>query len=93
MSATAKLSRRTSPTGLTVWGPLPDSTGMFILWPGPGGGLNLCVGDPSEVGTSVTRIEHPTASGTYDTRKQAQAAVEAFTAAAGESIAKRRDGG
>ena len=69
---------QTGPTGLIVWR-IPD-TGLEIMWPGPGAGL--FVGAATTPGGAVTRIEHPSADGTYDTRKDAQRAVDAFLAAA-----------
>lgn len=46
------------------------------VWFGPGGGLYL------KFGESLTRIEHPAASGTYETSAAARRALDAFLAAA-----------
>jgi hypothetical protein len=71
------------PTGLTVWR-LPDQWLMHIMWIGPGAGLRLCIGDPADGSTAIgTAIEHPSASGTYDSRREAETAVRAFVAADG----------
>jgi hypothetical protein len=64
---TAGMRERRYPTGLTTWGPLPGTGIMHILWPGPGSGLFLVTGQPDTAGVPVTRIEHASASGTYDT--------------------------
>ena len=66
----SKLKVTKSPTGLRRWD-LPQSE-LYILWLGPGCRLSLCFGD------AQTSIQHPTASGTYQTEKEATAAVEAF---------------
>lgn len=76
------LHRQISPTGLTQWS-LPNSEpvhAMSLIWPGPGSGLNLGI-NANVPGGSMSRIEHPSASGTYDTRKDAEAAVQRFIAA------------
>lgn len=73
------LKHRTYPTGMVIW-PVPGSDRMSIIWPGPGIGLLLGM-DADKPGGSMTPIEHPTASGTYQTRKQATKAAEAFIAA------------
>jgi len=64
--------------GMRTWR-LPESR-LEILWPGPSEGLYL--GRPSEPGGPVARITHPTAASTYPSPRSAQAAVEAFLAAA-----------
>jgi hypothetical protein len=71
----SKVQRHPLAFGMTKWGPLPDTTSLFLFWGGPGDGLYL-TSDNTE-----RRISHPTASGTYDTPKQAQSAVDAFIAA------------
>jgi len=54
---------------------LPETDALWLHWDGPGAGLYLA-------SPAVMRpIDHPTANGTYQTRKQAQAAVDAFIAA------------
>jgi hypothetical protein len=78
-----RLRERRSPTGLTTWGPLPGTGIMHILWPGPGAGLFLVIGQPEDAGVPMTRIEHASASGTYDDRNGARRAVHAFIAANG----------
>jgi hypothetical protein len=58
-------------TGMTQW---PLYEGQSVIWMGPGSGLYLVFG------STMTRIEHPTASGQYDTRKSAENAIKAFLA-------------
>jgi hypothetical protein len=76
------MRERRYPTGLTTWGPLPGTGTMHILWPGPGSGLFLVMGQPNAPGSQMTRIEHVSASGSYGTRTEARTAVRAFTAGA-----------
>lgn len=64
----------TTPTGLTLW--RLDSP-LSIIWLGPGGGLLLGIHATSLDG-QIVPIEHPTASGTFDTRKAAKKAAQAF---------------
>jgi hypothetical protein len=64
---------QTSPTGLCKWN-LPESE-LSIVWPGPGAGLMLCVDKP---GGLMTSINSNGSNGTYNTRKEAQAAVDMF---------------
>lgn len=73
--------RRPLAFGATIWGPLPGTRDMHLMWPGPGSSLELCATDPSKPGAVTLRIRHPAASGTYGTPKQARAAAEAFIAA------------
>jgi hypothetical protein len=77
------MRERRYPTGLTTWGPLPGTAIMHILWPGPGSGLFLVIGQPEAADVPMTRIEHRSASGAYDTRAVARKAVHAFIAAEG----------
>ena len=79
MSTKRFLDRKTSPTGLTVW-QLPRSD-MQIVWIGPGAGLS--VGCAYRPGATMTRVEHPTADGQYDSLKDAEAAVRRFLDASG----------
>lgn len=79
--AARAVPRRPLAFGATIWGPLPGTAGMHILWPGPGAGLDACPADPSEPGTVVMRIRHPSANGIYHTPAQASAAAEAFITA------------
>lgn len=65
------------PTGLTLWR-IPDSN-LEIIWPGPGAGLSI--GQATTPGGAVTRIEHPAADAAYQTRAEAQRAVDAFLSA------------
>jgi len=65
------------PTGGLVWA-VPGS-GLQIMWAGPGSGLRI--GRVLEAGGSTTRIEHPSADGSYSNKKDATAAVRAFLAA------------
>lgn len=60
--------------GLTVWA-LPGAT-LEIMWAGPG--ARLWIGQPRVAGGCVTTIDHPTADGIYDSRKDAERAVAAF---------------
>ena len=61
--------------GLTVWS-LPAASGLEVVWAGPGSGLRL--GFPRLPGGMTTSIEHPTASGTFSTRKEAETALRQF---------------
>jgi hypothetical protein len=84
MSA-VKVPRHPLAFGITYWGPLPGTAAMHIMWDGPGSGLFLYGGDPSAAGTPQgRRIEHPSASGTYATAREAEKAVAAFVAAGQE---------
>lgn len=73
-----KVARQPLAWGMTRWGPLPETADLFLFWGGPGDGLFMVQG---ESGSSWKRIEHLSASGTYDTVKHAQGAVDAFVAA------------
>lgn len=69
--------------GMTKWGPLPGTRDMWILWGGPGDGLEMYASDPST--STIAQgggrpIRHPSASGTYDTVDAAEKAVMAFIA-------------
>jgi len=70
---------RISPTGLTVW-PVPGSEALTLTWTGPDSGLFLGM-HADQPGGSMVRVDHPSADGTYATRKQAAKAVVAFIAA------------
>lgn len=72
-----KLAFQRSPTGLTLFGPLPDADDFYILWSGPGARLFLAIHPFDRAGTLVP-IEHPTANASYSTWKEAAAAAEAF---------------
>ena len=65
------------PGGATVWSLPPTS--LEILWIGPGGGL--FIGRPRMADGPITRIDHHTCSGTFDTLTEASKAVQAFCAA------------
>jgi hypothetical protein len=80
---TAGMHELRYPTGLTTWGPLPGTAIMHILWPGPGSGLFLVIGQPEAADVPMTPIEHPSASGSYDSRAGARKALHAFIAAEG----------
>lgn len=67
------------PTGGAVWA-VPGSS-LYILWGGPGAGLRL--GDVYTPGGFSTSIDHPAASGSFDTYKAARAAVGRFLALGG----------
>jgi len=71
-----------APTGLLVWA-LPEAGELEIMWAGPG--ASLLIGMPRQPGGLVTSIDHPTASGTFATEREATAAVAAFIAAASEA--------
>jgi hypothetical protein len=75
---TEPLRRHTGATGAVEWA---GSTGTYF-WFGPGSGLWLSTGEDRR---QCTRITHPAADGTYDTRAQALRAIEAFRAAARRS--------
>lgn len=66
--------------GMIKWGPLPDSS-SWLLWDGPGSGLYYHAQDPETSPLPGQRIRHPSASGSYDTLRAAEAAVFAFVAA------------
>jgi len=55
-------------------------TSLNIMWVRGGG---LSIGRPLVAGGATSRIEHPTANGSYATLAQASAAVAAFLAAGG----------
>jgi hypothetical protein len=61
-------------TGVLVW-EVPSTT-LQIMWSGPGS--RLYIGRPLVAGGMIMAINHPTASSTYDTRKDAESAVVAF---------------
>lgn len=63
--------------GMTRWGPLPATTDLFLFWGGPGDGIYLHKGNDGP----QKRVRHQSASGTYDTARQAQRAVDAFITA------------
>lgn len=75
------LRRRPAALGMTVWGPLPETRDMHILWGGLGGDhLWVYATDPLSLQseTAGKRIEHPSANGFYETMAEAQNAVDAF---------------
>lgn len=72
-----KVQRHPLAWGMTKWGPLPDTRDLFLFWGGPGDGLYMTKGENG----AHRRIEHRSASGTYDTARQAQRAVDAFVKA------------
>lgn len=72
-----KVARQPLAFGMTRWGPLPETTDLFLFWGGPGDGLFMVKGENG----AHQRCRHPSASSTYDTTKQAQGAVNAFVAA------------
>lgn len=74
------LREQVSPTGLTLFGPLPDTRDWYLMWPGPGARLSLAI-RPFEVSGTTTRVDHPTANGVYDNRKDAREAANAFVVA------------
>jgi hypothetical protein len=63
--------------GMFRWGPLPDTTDLFLFWGGPGDGLHLTKGENGP----HKRVTHHTASGIHATVQDAQQAVDAFVAA------------
>lgn len=79
----AKLPRRHPLAfGITYWGPLPETDSMYVQWDGPACGLYLCTGNPEQASTPPgMRIRHDSASGTYNTVKQAEQALARFIAA------------
>jgi hypothetical protein len=60
--------------------PLPNIPveSLSIMWIAGG---HLMIGRPTVAGGALTRIDHPTADGTYRTLPEASAAVAAFIAA------------
>jgi len=76
------LQRKPLAFGITKWGPLPGSESAYLLWDGPGAGLYFYAKDPEDPATgSGRRIMHPSANGTYQTVREAGAAVQAFVTA------------
>ena len=73
----AKVARQPLAWGMTRWGPLPETADLFLFWGGPGDGLYMTKGEDGP----HKRVEHRAASGTYDTAKHAQGAVDTFVAA------------
>lgn len=72
----AALARHPLAWGMQRFGPLPETSDLYLFWGGPGDGLYMTKGDSPH-----QRIAHPTASGTYATVAAAQRAAEAFVAA------------
>lgn len=72
-----KVARQPLAFGMTRWGPLPDTMDLFLFWGGPGDGIYLHKGDAG----AHKRVRYEPASGTYQTTREAQRAVDAFTAA------------
>jgi hypothetical protein len=66
------------PTGGLVWA-VPDSK-LQIMWGGPGSSLRMGY-DLMRPGGSSWKIDHPSADGSYATKRDATAAVRAFLAA------------
>lgn len=66
--------------GITYWGPLPGTDSVYVQWDGPGTGLYLYASDPGAATSPGTRVRHDSASGTYDTVKQAGQALARFIA-------------
>lgn len=67
--------------GITKWGPLPGTRDMWILWAGPGSGLEVYARDPGTGPASENLgvpVRHPAANGHYDTVADAEKAVHAF---------------
>jgi hypothetical protein len=79
---TEPLRRHTGPTGAVEW---IGRTSTYF-WFGPGSGLWLSAGEDR---SQCTRIEHPAADGTYDTRAQELRAIDAFRAAARNEPGRR----
>lgn len=75
-----KLRRHPLAWGITSWGPLPGTEDLHVMWDGPGSGLFLAKGDPGAVELRKP-IRHPSASGTYQTLREAEKAASAFAAA------------
>jgi hypothetical protein len=78
---TVKLQRHPVALGITYWGPLPGTDAMHVQWDGPGAGLYLYACDPRVARLPGMRIRHPSASGTYDTLREAESAAHAFAEA------------
>jgi len=77
MSLPARLKEQSGPTGLTLFGPLPETEDLYLLWLGPGARLYLGV-NPFNADGALVPIEHPTANGVYLTRGEARDAANAF---------------
>lgn len=81
MAEKIKIPRRPLAWGMQVWGPMPGAERIYLLWGGPGDRIYVHVGDPSVPGSMPGRqVEHPSANGTYEKLRDAQAAVDAFVA-------------
>ena len=76
-SHAASLRPRVFPTGLRLW-QLPGSI-FQIMWPGPGSRLIFGARLDRQDGICHS-IDHPSACGTYNTVREAQAAVDRFIA-------------
>lgn len=68
-----------SPMGTTVW-QIPDSK-LQVMWSGPGARLRIGHDFLTSKGTMGTTIDHPSAGESYNTSKQAEAALHRFLAA------------
>jgi hypothetical protein len=76
-----KLQRHPLALGITYWGPLPGTAGMYLMWDGPGTGLSLYASDPTVRGALGKPVRHPSASGPFGTVRAAEKAAHAFAAA------------
>lgn len=65
------------PTGAVVWHLSGECPGCILLWNGPGSRLRFGLSSRS----SLTTVDHPSASDHYDSFKSASRAVRAFLAA------------
>jgi hypothetical protein len=65
-----------SPTGARVWA-LPDSR-LQVMWSGTGARLRIGFDFLTAGGNMGTTIDHPSASDSYNTPREAEAAVRAF---------------
>jgi|SRR5215475_8519214 len=86
--------RRPTGMGWQVWGPLPWTRDMHIMWCGPGDYLQMFATDPLAPQSEAVgqRIRHPSASGEYQTVAEAQRAVDAFIAAFHSGADGKHDG-
>jgi hypothetical protein len=76
-----KLQRHPLAFGITYWGPLPETAGMYLMWDGPGSGLSLYASDPAVRGALGNPVRHRSASGPFTTVRAAEKAAHAFAAA------------
>ena len=81
-TTTKSLKPQIGPTGLCLW-KIPGDTDLDIMWAGPGSPLTL--GRHTIPHGMMTRIHSFGSDGNFETRKDAQKAVDTFIARANEA--------